>query len=138
MSGIVLYNAQQAHVALASLWQQLKPMLLQGRQYRLECKEAKRTLPQNALIHPTIKQIAEAAGRPVDVESLRVLRYLMLEQWRADTNRPAMFERSLDGMRFVDVRKGTSDLDKPDCSEFIEWLYAWGAQHGVRFTMEMP
>jgi hypothetical protein len=93
--------------------------------------EEKRTLPQNALIHPTIKRIAKAAGRPVDDESLRVLRYLMLEQWRADTQRVPDFERSLDGLRMVNVSKGTSDRDKPDCSEFIDWLHAWAAQHGV-------
>lgn len=91
----------------------------------------KRSLPQNSAIHPIVTEIAKAAGRPTDEESLRTLRYLLLEAWRNETRRPPQFERSLDGMRLVDVSKGTSDLDKPDCSEFIEFLRAWSAQHGM-------
>lgn len=83
-----------------------------------------RTLDQNALIHPTIASIAKALGRPPDKESLRQLRYLLLEQWMHETQRPPMFQRSFDGQRWVSVNKGTSDLDKPDCREFIEFLLA--------------
>ncbi len=96
--------------------------------WRVECKPPKRTLDQNSLIHPTIAVIARALGRPLDVESLRQLRYLLLEQWRFETQRPPTFQRSYDGMRWVCVDKGTSDLDKPDCSEFIEWLLAQEAE----------
>ena len=99
--------------------------------WRVKVEPPKRTLEQNAAIHPLIEEIAKAAGKPLDDESLRVLRYLMLEQWRAETKRQPMFERSLDGMRLVDVSKGTSDLHKPDCSEFLDWLGAWAAEHGV-------
>ena len=74
-----------------------------------------RTLDQNSLIHPVIEVIAKALGRSTDVESLRQLRYLLLEQWRHETGRPPMFQRSYDGQRWVCVDKGTSDLDKPDC-----------------------
>ena len=87
-------------------------------------KPQTRTIPQNSLIHPTVKTIAEALGRPTDVESLRQLRYLLLEQWMHETNRPPQFQRSYDGQRWVCVNKGTSDLDRPDCSEFIEFLLA--------------
>ena len=97
--------------------------------WRVKVEPPRRTLDQNAAIHPEVKAIAVDAARQTDEESLRVLRYLLLEQWRNETGRPQMFERSLDGMRFVDVRKGTSELDKPDCSEFIEWLRAWRVMH---------
>jgi NinB protein len=83
-----------------------------------------RTTDQNALIHPTVSNIAQALGRSVDKESLRQLRYLLLEQWAHETQRPPMFQRSFDGQRWVSVNKGTSDLDKPDCREFIEFLIA--------------
>jgi NinB protein len=83
-----------------------------------------RTLDQNALIHPTVSSIAKALGRPADKESLRQLRYLLLEQWTHETQRPPMFQRSFDGQRWVSVNKGTSDLDKPDCRDFIEFLIA--------------
>lgn len=96
--------------------------------WRVKIEPPKRTLDQNALIHPTIATLARALGRPTDVESLRQLRYLLLEQWRHETGRPPMFQRSYDGLRWVCVDKGTSDLDKSDCSEFIEFLLAQEAE----------
>lgn len=97
--------------------------------FRVKVEPPKRTLEQNSAIHPIVREIATAAGRQTDEESLRVLRYLLLEAWRNETRRPPLFERSLDGMRLVDVSRGTSELDKPDCSEFIEFLQAWKAMH---------
>ena len=105
----------------------LRPKLQAGQRFTLSIGAEKRTIPQNHLIHPLIREIAKEADRPRDEEGLRVLRYLLLEQWRSETRRPPVFEKSLDGMRLVDVSKGTSELDKPDCSEFIDWLYAWRA-----------
>ena len=96
--------------------------------YAVTVQPPRRTLDQNSLIHPAIATLAKALGRPTDVESLRQLRYLLLEQWRHETGRPPMFQRSYDGMRWVCVDKGTSDLDKPDCSEFIEFLLAQEAE----------
>ena len=96
--------------------------------WRVTVEPPKRSLDQNSLIHPTVATIAKALGRPTDVESLRQLRYLLLEQWRFETNRRPIYERSFDGARWVCVDKGTSDLDKPDCSEFIEFLLAQEAE----------
>lgn len=92
--------------------------------YVVTVKAPSRTLDQNAMIHPVVGKIAKALGRPTDKESLRQLRYLLLEQWMHETGRPPMFQRSFDGARWVSVNKGTSDLDKPDCREFIEYLIA--------------
>lgn len=88
----------------------------------------KRTIPQNSHIHPVIDRIADAMKWAKDDESLRKLRWLLLEQWRHETGRNPMFDRSIDGMRWVSVEQGTSDLDKPDCSEFIDWLNAKEAE----------
>ena len=92
--------------------------------YVVTVKPPGRTLAQNSMVHPVVTNLAKLLGRPTDVESLRKLRYLLLEQWMHETNRPPQFERSFDGMRWVSVNKGTSDLEKPDCSEFIEWMLA--------------
>ena len=96
--------------------------------WRVRVEPPKRTMDQNSLIHPVIGNLARTLVRPTDTESLRQLRYLLLEQWRHETGRPPMFQRSFDGQRWVSVDKGTSDLDKPDCSEFIEWLVATEAE----------
>lgn len=114
----------ECHAWLTRLSAWCKANTLQGRAVTVSAKQVRRTLPQNSLIHPAIERIAKALERPTDTESLRRLRYLLLEQWRHETHRNAQFERSFDGLRWVNVDKGTSDLDKPDCSEFIEFLMA--------------
>ena len=101
-----------------------KGRVLQGRPVTIVAKEAKRTVPQNSHIHPIVAKIAKAVGRATDDESLRVLRRLLVEQWESETGRPPQVVRSWDGLRWVDVSRGTSDLDKPECAEFIDWLIA--------------
>ncbi len=85
-------------------------------------KAPTRSLEQNSMIHPVILNLAKILQRKTDQESLRQLRYLLLEQWTHETGRKPMFERSYDGARWVCINKGTSDLEKSDCTEFIEWL----------------
>lgn len=125
----ILYSPKQGHDVITSLWAWLKPRLIDGKRVTLTVAEDQRSVPQNALIHPVIRRIAKVAGKPTDEASLQTLRYLLLEQWRHETERRPMFERSIDGQRWVNVDGGTSDLDKPDCTEFIEWLLAFEAQH---------
>ena len=124
MHSVDLYSEPQAREVMSRAWQWIAGRLKNGRKVRISLADDKRTLPQNALIHPTIKRLAKTLGRPTDQESLRRLRYLLLEQWRYETQRTPLFERSLDGLRWVEVSTGTSELDKPDCSEFIDWLIA--------------
>ncbi len=123
---VTISTAQHAASVLASAAEWIKRRVMAGRSVRLSLSEERRTLPQNSLIHPTVAELAKAMDRPTDKESLRKLRYLLLEQWRAETGRMPLFERSIDGLRWVEVSTGTSDLDKPDCSEFIDWMMAQG------------
>lgn len=123
-----LTNPAQAQDWLQRLSTWAHANLSRGKPVTIIAKEQKRSIPQNSHIHPVVTTIAKSLGRPTDTESLRKLRYLLLEQWRHETTRPPEFERSIDGMRWVCVSKGTSDLDKPDCSEFIDWLIAQEAQ----------
>ena len=101
-----------------------------GKRVRLTLADEKRTLPQNAHIHPVVRQIARQIGRPTDDDSLCKLRYLLLEQWRHETGRNPLFERSIDGLRWVNIAAGTSDLDRGDCAEFLDWLIAESAGLG--------
>ncbi len=121
-----LYSAAQGHQTLAQVWAWAKPKLLQGTKLRLSIGEEKRSLPQNDHIQKLVRNIGAKIGRR-DHDKLRLL---LCEQWRTETKRPAMFMPSLDGLRMVDVSNSTSNLDKGDGSEFIEWLIAENAQLG--------
>jgi hypothetical protein len=115
---ITLFNAQQGHEVISSLWTWLKPRLLQGRSVTLSVAEEKRTLPQNDKLQKLVREI----GKAIDYKDHDLLRVLLCEKWRHETSRPAQYVRSLDGLRMVDVSNRTSNKDKGDMSEFIEWL----------------
>lgn len=123
---ITLNNIAQANGVLQTAAEWIKRRIGDGKPVRLTLAEERRTIPQNSHIHPLVKDLAVALNRPTDQESLRRLRYLLLEQWRHETNQEPVFERSIDGLRWVSTDKGTSDLDRPDCSSFIEWMAAQG------------
>lgn len=124
MHSVTLTNEAQARDVMAKAWQWIARRLKAGKPVRLQIADERRSLPQNAHIHPVVRRLAKQFGRPTDTEALRKLRYLLLEAWRHETGRNPNFERSLDGLRWVCVDSGTSDLDRPDCSEFIDWLIA--------------
>lgn len=113
-----------AHAWLQRLAAWAKGNTLQGQAVTIIAKQARRTVPQNNHLQPIVAKIAKAVGRSADEESLRVLRRLLVEQWESETGRPPQVVRSWDGLRWVGVSRGTSDLDKPECAEFIDWLIA--------------
>lgn len=124
MHTVTISTSSQATEILGKAAAWIRRRVESGKRVRLTLADEKRTLPQNAHLHPTIRKLARQLDRPTDDESLCKLRYLLLEQWRHETGRNPLFERSMDGLRWVNVQLGTSDLDRGDCSEFLDWLIA--------------
>lgn len=97
---------------------------------RVEFKEVKRTLEQNAKLWAMLTDVArqvEHAGRRYDTESWKVLFMHAL-------GREMSFLPALDGQTFVPIGHRSSDLSKSEMSELIEFIHAWGAEHGVVFS----
>lgn len=133
---ITLHNAQQAHQTLAKLWQWAKPRLLAGHRLRLSVGEEKRSLPQNAKLHALIGEIAaqkEWAGRRWEAE---VWKRLLTAAWMRANGESVMVVPALDGAGVDVVFRPTSSLDKAECSDLLEYVQAWAAQHGVTSAHE--
>lgn len=122
-----LHNWQQASDVLAKAAAWIKRRTEAGKPVKITLEEERRTKAQNDHIHPVVRRIAVAAGRPTSDEALDELRWLLVEQWRHETSRGGRWVKSLDGLRMIDVSNRTSKLDKPDGSEFLDWLIAWEA-----------
>jgi len=124
----MLHNAQQAHVAIATMWEQIKPMLLQGRQYRLECKEAKRSLPQNARMWAMLGEVAAQ----VDWHGQK----LAAEEWKDVFTASLKRQKVVPGLDggFVVLGSSTSKMSKAEMGEMMDLIEAFSAQHGVRFS----
>lgn len=96
-------------------------------------KEEGRTLEQNALLWPLLECFADQLQWPVNGR----LCHLEAAEWkdiltaafRNETQRVAMGLNG--GMVMLGMR--TSKMSKKDFSEFIEFIYAAGAERGVQF-----
>ena len=129
---INLYNPQQAHTELRNIWDKIKPLLITGQQYKIIVKQMTRSLPQNAMYHAIINQVAKQAqhmGAQWDADSWK--RFLV-DQWSQDTKHEASrVVPSLDGKRIVQLGLQTREFTKDEASEFTDWLLAWCATSGV-------
>ena len=96
---------------------------------RVEFKQPKRSLDQNALMWSLLTQVAsqkEHCGRKYTPD-----------QWKAlfmhACGREIQFLPSLDGSTFIPWGNRSSDLSKVEMTDLIEFILSWGAQNGVRF-----
>lgn len=92
-------------------------------------KPPRRTLAQNDLLHALVSEVARAKpqGRNYSVKVWKVMFMAMI-------GRKVTFEPALDGDGVVPIAPSTSRLSKADCSDLIEAIRAFGAEHGVEFS----
>lgn len=122
-----LTNPQTAHETLARLWTWLKPRLLQGQRITLSVEEERRNLPQNALLHATLAEIArtrEWAGRKWEME---VWKRLLTAAWMRARGEQVLCVPALDGHGVDVVFQRTSTLSKAQMAELIDFIQAWEA-----------
>jgi hypothetical protein len=96
---------------------------------RVELKEPKRTLPQNALMWSCLTDIAaqaEHCGRRYSADDWKVI---MVHALGKETR----FVPSLDGNGFIPIGQSSSDLSKAEMSDLIELMHAFGAERGIVF-----
>lgn len=126
---IRMWEPVQAHRAIqATVWPQLKAMLMAGHRMVVEVKPETRSLEQNARLWAMLAEISE------QVEWYG--NKLTPEEWK-DVFSAAM-KRSkvvpgLDG-GFVVCGQSTSKMTRGEMSEMQSLMEAFGAEKGVRFS----
>jgi hypothetical protein len=96
---------------------------------RIEFKASKRTLPQNDLMWALLTDVAqqkEHGGRKYPPEDWKAIFLHALGQ-------EMRFIPSLDGKTFLPLGNRSSDLSKPEMTDLIELILAWGTENGVTF-----
>lgn len=124
-----------ATALMANVWPKVKEALASGKQLTLEIKNASRSCPQNSKYHAMIEEIAQQAshlGAKWDAEDWK---RLLVDQFIKDMNGlgASKIIPSLDGEGIIQLGFQTRKFTKEQASEFVEWLHAWGAEHGVTF-----
>lgn len=98
---------------------------------RVEIKERKRSLDQNAKLHSLLGDIAKQvpwAGKKRDTETWK---RLMTAAWLRARGDQVEFLPALDGHGVDVVFCRTSDLTIPEVSELIEYINAWVVENKV-------
>jgi len=128
-----LTDESQAKALMTGLWPKVLKAL-QTKQLTLEIKDATKSRDQEEKYHAMIGEIAKQAqhlGAKWDSESWK---RLLVDQFCKDNGlKTGAVIPNLAGDGIVQLGMQTRNFTKEQASEFVEWLNAWGAEHGVTF-----
>ena len=129
-------TAENATPVMNSLWPKVKEALSAGKQLTLEIRTASKSRVQEEKYHAMIGEIAKQAqhlGSKWDAESWK---RLLVDQFCRDNGiKTGAVIPNLSGDGIVQLGHQTRKFTKEQASEFVEWLHAWGAEHGVVYEV---
>jgi hypothetical protein len=128
-----LTSESQAKTLMTGLWPKVLKAL-QTKQLTLEIKDAGKSREQEEKYHAMIGEVAKQAshmGSKWDAESWK---RLLVDQFCKDNGiKTGVVIPNLAGDGIVQLGMQTRKFTKEQASEFVEWLHAWGAEHGVTY-----
>jgi hypothetical protein len=117
---------------MANLWPEIREALIFGKKLTLEIKDASKSREQEEKYHAIIGDIAKQAqhmGAKWDAESWkRLLVWQFCKEKQIDAGK---IVPSLDMTGVVQLGQQTRKFTKEQASEFVDYLNAWCAEHGV-------
>ena len=102
--------------------------------YVVRIEPPRRHLDQNAALHAKITEISqrmEWCGKRLDVDTWK---RLLVGAWSRAENEPVTMLPALDGNGVEIIFRRTSTLTKRECSDLLEWINAWAAEHVPEVT----
>jgi len=131
-----LNTTEQAAVLWHTLFPKIKQALDAGRPLVMDIQQAPKSREQEEKYHAMIGEIAKQAehlGAKWDAESWK---RLLVDQFMRDSKMDGnRILPNLDGTGIVQLGSQTRRFSKEQASEFVEWLLAWGAEHGITFEV---
>lgn len=105
--------------------------------YVVDIGPAKRTLDQNSKLWPMLTDVARQVQWPVDGE----LQFLIEDDWKdiftAALKKHQRVAKGIDGGAVM-LGGRTSKMKKPEFSDLIELIYAFGSEKGVQWSEPKP
>ena len=131
-----LNTTEQAAVLWNTLFPKIKQALDAGRPLIMDIQQAPKSREQEEKYHAMIGEIAKQAehlGAKWDAESWK---RLLVDQFLRENGKGGnRVLPNLDGTGIVQLGFQTRRFSKEQASEFVEWLLAWGAEHGITYEM---
>jgi hypothetical protein len=124
----LLANAAQGHRMWVDVWQELRPLLMNGKRLRVSVVSDTRSSAQNSLMWSCLSDVAkqiEWHGQKLDEEAWKDMATAALKRQRVVPG--------LDG-GFVVLGQRTSKMTVAEMTELIDFLHAFGDQRGVKWS----
>ncbi len=139
---LALWEPVQARKAVDYLYEQAKPWLMAGHRLVAKLEPETRRDNHNRHFHSLIAQISKQVGG--DLADAEDAKRILISAFRIDTRNDT--DLAGEWAKFGDVRMGrglrgevvlmgmqSRDFTIKLARAFIEWLHAFGAEHGVAF-----
>jgi hypothetical protein len=120
---------------MVTLWPKVLTALNAGKELVLEVKAADKTREQELKYHAMIDEIAKQAkhmGASWDAESWKRLLVDLFCKYSGLQTGVVMPNLSGDGI--VQLGYQTRKFTKEQASDFVEFLYDWGSEHGIVYS----
>jgi len=132
----ILHEQKQGVTLMRAMWEQVQPLLKDGKRLRIEIKPETRSLSQNDHFHK-LCDIAEKsgllfAGKPRTAKQWKVL---FVSGHAVATKEQAEIVPGIEG-EFVNIRESTALMSVARSSSLIEYTLAFLAMHGIATAME--
>ena len=129
-----LHNRQQALAVIkAQLYPYLAATLQSGKRMVLTVAPSTRSLEQNRLLHAALTDISQQVEWKGQKFTVEIWKRLCVAAWLREKKEQPMLIPALDGNGFDVIFERTSKLSNTQCSELLEWCFAFGADHEVKF-----
>ena len=127
-----LDNEAQATSLMKQLWPKVKQSLSDGKQLTLEIKPPSKSRDQERKYHAILRDIAQQSqhmGSVWDADDWK--RLLVWQYCKEKAIDSGKVVPSLDMTGVVQLGQQTRKFTKEQASEFVDFLTAWCAEHGV-------
>lgn len=96
-------------------------------------REKTRSLDQNAKLHAMLSDISRQAEYMGKRRSVEFWKGLFVSGWQIATKQNPEIVPGLEG-EFINIRESTATMSARKISEVIEYISAWAANEGIRFS----
>ena len=129
----LLTSEDQARALMTTLWPKVLTALNAGKELVLEVKAADKTREQELKYHAMIDEIAKQASHMGAKWSSEDWKRLLVNQFCKENGiKTGVVIPNLSGDGIVQLEMQTRKFTKEQASDFVEFLYAWGADHGIK------
>ena len=129
----MLTSEEQAKALMVNLWPKVLTALKSDKHLVLEIKATDKTREQELKYHAMIDEIAKQASHMGAKWSSEDWKRLLVDQFCKENGiKTGVVIPNLSGDGIVQLGLQTRKFTKEQASDFVEFLYAWGAEHGIK------